>query len=293
MVAIPINVWRERGTKVRLRRRNVFVIDEGVETGPPLLLLHGFPTASWDWSPIWEQLKATQRVIAFDFLGFGFSDKPNPHDYTILGQAALTEALVEHLGLTTFHVMAHDYGDTVAQELLARQNEGSGAGTWLSLMLLNGGLFPETHRPRLLQKLLLTSAGPLLTRLVNQRSFSRAFSQVWGPDTQPSQEELQAFWELIIHNDGNKIMNRLLRYIPERTLHRPRWVDALREAEIALGLINGSVDPVSGAHMVARYREIISKQHFITELPTIGHYPQVEAPDEVLKAYGEFRQGLE
>ncbi len=88
-------------------------------------------------------------------LGLGFSDEPDPHAWSTMEQADLWEALAIERRLAKFHVLAHDYGDTVAQELPARRNEGSGVGTWLCVCFLDGGLFPETHRARLLQKLLL------------------------------------------------------------------------------------------------------------------------------------------
>ena len=92
-------------------------------------------------------------------LGFGFSDKPNNRDYTIHQQADLFESLVTSLDLQKFHVVAHDYGVSVAQELLARQLEGEGAGLWQSCLLLNGGLFPETHHALFIQKLMLSPLG--------------------------------------------------------------------------------------------------------------------------------------
>jgi pimeloyl-ACP methyl ester carboxylesterase len=84
----------------------------------------------------------------------------------------------------------------------------------------------------------------------------------------------------------------LLGYIAERRQFRERWVRALREARMPLALVNGSADPVSGAHMVARFREVVGTQHFIRELPGIGHYPQLEAPQAVLDACEEFWSGI-
>ncbi len=151
--------WRSQGRFATLLGHEIFYADTATSGTPPILLIHGFPTSSWDWAWVWDELAADHRLIAPDLLGFGFSDKPNPHTYSIAEQADLCEALVRELGLGEHHVLAHDYGDTVAQELLARQNEGTGAGRWRSLCLLNGGLFPETHRPRPIQKLLLSSLG--------------------------------------------------------------------------------------------------------------------------------------
>lgn len=280
--------WRERGAMVRLLDHEIFFIGEGEPDSPTLLLIHGFPTSSWDWQQIWPALRQGYRVVAMDMLGFGYSDKPNRRDYTIHRQADFVEALVAHLGLAEFHVLAHDYGVSVAQELLARQNEGKGAGRWLSCCFLNGGLFPEMHRALFTQKLLLSPLGPLANRLFGKAQFDRAFSKVFGQATQPSERELAEFWHLINYKDGKHLFHNLITYIRDRRQHRARWVAALIDTPVPLALINGSTDPVSGAHMVARYRELGCRLDYLAQLPEIGHYPQVEAPGPVAQHYLQF-----
>jgi len=289
---ISVDQWREGGHVTQLLGREIFYVDTGDLDKPVIFLIHGFPTSSWDWASIWASLNETYRLVAMDLLGFGFSEKPDPHTYSIMEQADLCEALVADRKLDQFHVLAHDYGDTVAQELLARQNEGKGAGRWLSVCLLNGGLFPETHKARLIQKLLLSPLGPAINKLTTKRTFDKSFSAIFGPDTKPSAAELDDFWTLINYNDGKHGFHNLITYMTDRKTHRERWVGALQHSGIPIGLINGSVDPVSGAHMVERYRDVVSRDHFIVELPTIGHYPQVEAPTEVLEAYLRFLRQL-
>jgi pimeloyl-ACP methyl ester carboxylesterase len=289
---LSVERWRERGHFSRLRGREIFCVDSGELDKPAIFLIHGFPTSSWDWAPIWTALNESYRLVALDMLGFGFSDKPHAHRYSIMEQADICEALLVDRKLTGFHVLAHDYGDTVAQELLARQNEGKGVGSWLSVCFLNGGLFPETHQARLIQKLLLSPLGQLFNKLSTKRTFDKSFSAVFGPDTKPSDEELEGFWRLINYNDGKHVFHNLITYMSDRRQHRERWVGALKESIVPIGLINGSMDPVSGAHMLARYREVISRDHFTVELPTIGHYPQVEAPAEVVSAYLRFLRQL-
>lgn len=291
-MSISIEQWRERGHVARLMDRKIFCVDSGELDKPVIFLIHGFPTASWDWERIWPLLNESHRLVALDMLGFGFSDKPNPHEYSIMEQADLCEALIAERKLAKFHVLAHDYGDTVAQELLARQNEGSGEGTWLSVCFLNGGLFPETHRARLIQKLLLSRLGPLINQLTTKRTFDKSFSAVFGPDTKPSSAELESFWNLINYNGGRHCFHNLISYMSDRKTHRQRWVRALRDSRVPIGLINGSIDPVSGAHMVSRYHEVVSRDHFTVELPRVGHYPQVEAPAEVAHAYLDFLRQL-
>lgn len=287
---MDLDEWRHRGRRVKAGGHELFLMDTDPAGARPgtIFFIHGFPTAGWDFHRLFPGLEPDYRLVVPDMLGFGFSDKPKRHDYTIHEQADLLEEVIAGLGLGRFHVMAHDYGDSVAQEMLARENaRPREERRWLSLCLLNGGLFPETHHARLSQKLLHGPLGPLIGRLMSRGTLERNLRAVFGPQTPPSPEELDAFWTLITENRGDYIAHRLIRYIRDRRCHRERWVQALRAAAIPIQLINGSMDPVSGAHMVARYRELVS-QRDIVELPRIGHYPQVEAPEEVLAHYRDF-----
>src|SRR5690349_7698948 len=110
--------WRAQGRSYEHHRQEIFYRDEGA--GEILLCIHGFPTASWDWHAIWPELVARFRVIAPDMVGFGFSAKPADYSYSIMDQADLHEGLLASLGIRRAYILAHDYGDTVAQELLAR-----------------------------------------------------------------------------------------------------------------------------------------------------------------------------
>ena len=283
--------WKSLGNSLRLKGHSIFVIDSGPPLQNPdaetILLLHGYPTSSWDWERLWALLQTDYRLIALDLLGFGFSDKPYPHHYLINEQADIVEALVDHLSLERFHVLSHDYGDTVAQELLARQNERE-QPQWLSLCLLNGGLFPETHRPRLIQRLLASPLGPYLTRHMEKPSIHKTMSQIFGADSQPSEELIEGFWEVININNGRRTLHKLIDYMKQRRQNRERWVGALGQSQVPIGLINGSADPISGAHMVARYKEVVGPPLMIISLEKIGHYPQWEAPSQVNSAYRQF-----
>lgn len=284
--------WYQRGQIRRLGDHSIFTIDEGSADQSAIILIHGFPTSSWDWQPIWETLRKEYRLISLDMLGFGFSDKPNRRDYTIHQQADLFDALIKELGLQQYHVLAHDYGDTVAQELLARQIDGTGCGKWLSGCFLNGGLFPETHRALLIQKLMLSPLGKLINKFTGFKQFAASFSMVFGENTKPNEQALREFWEVINFNDGRHLFHNLITYILDRREHRTRWVDALQQSPVPLSLINGSVDPVSGAHLVTRYKELECRLDHLLELPEIGHYPQVEAPEQVAQAYLSFLREL-
>jgi pimeloyl-ACP methyl ester carboxylesterase len=286
---VTLDEWRAAGNTFTYRGQPIFFRDEG--TGDDLVCIHGFPTASWDWERIWPALVRRFRVLAADMIGFGFSAKPRDYDYSILDQATLTEAFLDARGAGAVHVLAHDYGDTVAQELLARHDERVAAGkptrTIRSICFLNGGLFPETHRARLVQKLLIGPLGPLVARLANERNFGQGFSAIFGPRTRPSAAELHDFWTLMSGNGGTRIAHKLIRYMEERRRYRERWVGALQRTRVPLRVIDGPEDPVSGRHMTVRYRELVPNPDVVL-LEGIGHYPQVEAPELVLRHYLEF-----
>lgn len=284
--------WRAAGDAIPVGGHDIFVLDTGsAAPAGTIVVLHGFPTAGWDFHRILPALAVQYRVVIPDMLGYGFSAKPRPHSYSIPEQADLMEGVMTALGLGPMHVLAHDYGDTVAQELLARDNARTAEDRrFRSLCLLNGGLFPETHRARLIQKLLAGPFGAVVNMLTTQRRFDKSFSAVFGAKTQPSRAELDAFWRLICAHDGRHVFTSLIGYMAERRANRQRWLDALVEAHCPVQLVNGSDDPVSGAHMVARYRELVRADDDIIELPGIGHYPQVEAPDAVARACLAFFQ---
>ncbi len=244
--------WQRSGRTYRHRGQDIFYRRGG--GGEALLLIHGFPTSSWDWHRVWDPLTACFDVIAPDMIGFGFSAKP----------------------------VDYDYGDTVAQELLARRFDRI-----RSVCLLNGGIFPGVHRPLRIQTLLAGPLGFLLVHLLSQATLRRSFRKIFGAETQPSEREIQDFWKVIEHNDGRRIVHKLIRYMKEREIHGRRWVEALDRSPPALRHINGLSDPISGAHVAEFYRRRIEGAD-VVGLEGVGHYPQIEAPGAVVSALLEF-----
>ena len=259
--------------------------------GDPVILLHGFPTASWDWSRLWPMLTQHHQVLTLDMLGFGFSDKPTLYDYSIEDQADLFEGWISGLGLKTVSLLAHDYGGSVAQELLAREQEGLLSFRIERVCFLNGALFPEVHHPLLIQKLLRSPLGGLISLGLTRRTFERNFRRLFAPGCPPSKEDMDDFWYLLVYNNGRGILHRLIHFMEERRIHRNRWVGALQKASQPLRLVSGVTDPVSGAAMARRFRELVPDPDVVS-LRNVGHYPHFESPGEVYRAWREFwKQG--
>jgi pimeloyl-ACP methyl ester carboxylesterase len=288
---LQLRDWYESGQYFQFDDYRIFYQEASPEKPRTLVLLHGFPTSSWDWRALWEELALEYRLVAPDFLGFGYSDKPTDYDYEISEQADLVESLLDSIGVTRYHLLAHDYGDTVAQELLARESESDAPLKIQSIILLNGGLFPETHQPRPIQKLLLSPIGKWLSPFLSRNTLKQNFDKIFGPNTQPSAREIDEWWSLIRYNGGQRVFHLLIRYMEEREQYRERWVKPLFEPPVMVRLIVGEADPISGGHMAMRYKELVRSPD-IQLLPGVGHYPQTEMPKLVLEHCWTFWENL-
>lgn len=255
--------WKAGGRYFDYLGFDIFYRVEG--SGPALLLIHGYPFSSWDWSLIWPTLTERFTVIAPDMIGMGFSDKPVAYGYSVPDHADVHEALLAHLNVDACHVLAHDLGDSVGQELLARHEFGGQAYGSLrieSITWLNGGLFNEAYAPRLVQKLLSrTPLGDITSRFqgsaVARRVMDRTLDEMFGPNTKPSPRMIEQFHQIMDYNDGAQVTHKVGRFVADRYLHRNRWVRAMRQTAVPMRLIDGPIDPNSGRHMADRYREII------------------------------------
>lgn len=285
--AFTLDAWQHAGKWFSYDGHAIFSRMAG--QGEPLVLLHGFPTASWDWNRLWPMLVRHYNLLTLDMLGFGFSDKPGHYPYSIEDQADLIQGWLEGLGLPHVHLLAHDYGTTVVQELMAREQEGSLGFGIESVCLLNGGIFPEVHQPLFIQKVLRSPLGGLVSRGLTRKTFERNFQRLFGSRNPPDHQDLEDFWHLLTYNNGRGVLHRLIQFMEERRCHRNRWVGALQQYSGPMRLISGSADPVSGVAMARRYRELIPGPDVVS-LRNVGHYPHFEQPWDVFTAYREFRK---
>jgi pimeloyl-ACP methyl ester carboxylesterase len=273
-----IEGWFAGGERVQAGAHRLFVRTEGEAGAPWVTFLHGFPTSSWDWARVAPELAAAgRRLLLFDLLGFGDSDKPPDHAYSIHEQADLTEALWRHHGIERTALVAHDYGVSVGQELLARHAEGALGVEVERIAFLNGGLYPDLHRALTVQKLLLhPRTGPMLSRLIDERALARGLRRVFSPEHRPARDELHEHWLGVERRGGARIQHRLIRYIEDRRRHEARWTGALERTSVPRRFVWGMRDPISGAHMAERIAERMPGE--LHALPDAGHYPQLEAP---------------
>jgi pimeloyl-ACP methyl ester carboxylesterase len=262
-----------RGHRIAFRRRG---------SGPTVLLLHGFPTWSYDYAEMASDLAADHDVITMDFLGYGASDKPGSYSYSVDESADTVEDLVAHLGLTSVRLVVHDYGGIVGQELVDRANRGVLPFAIEHLTMLNSGIVYSAYRPTRMQKLLiLPVVGKLLAGQVSAARVRSALDAVRG--TPLSDREFDDLWLGMSRDDGHKRSHLLIKYNTERAAHHRRWESALADWAGPLHLVWGLADPVSGGHVLELAVKVLP-QASVTQLPGVGHYPSSEAPQAVTAA---------
>jgi pimeloyl-ACP methyl ester carboxylesterase len=267
-------VWRAGGRLVEVNGHKLFV-RTGLGNGPPLVFLHGYPSSSYDWRHVIDVLPE-QEFACFDFLGFGLSDKPRDHVYSLMDQADLVEGIVRQ----QIALVAHDMGTSVATELLARDLEGRLPFRLRSVLLLNGSMVIERASLTASQKVLRSRFGAIAALLSNERSFRAGFGRLFSPDHPLSADEAADQWALLAHGGGNRILHRLTYYLNERVTYAERWHGALRDWGGELELAWGMLDPVSTEAVLDAVLGLRPHAR-VTRFDGLGHYPQLESPGAV------------
>lgn len=270
-----VREWQDGGRWVPTDAGRVFV-RSGAGAGPTVLLLHGFPSCSYDFRSVVARL-AGRSWLTMDFLGFGLSDKPNPHRYSLFEQADLVQQVVESSSTGPVVLAAHDMGTSVATELLARDIDGTLPFDLQRAVLTNGSVILERASLRPIQKVLRGPFGAVAARLTNRPSFVRSFGRLFSPAHPLTADEAAAQWALLTNNGGNRIAHLLSAYLDERVRHAQRWHGAVRDWPKPLGFVWGLDDPVATTNVLDGLRQLRPGAD-VVELAGLGHYPQVEDP---------------
>jgi pimeloyl-ACP methyl ester carboxylesterase len=271
--------WKNKSEFITIFNRKIFVIDEG-NSDETLVILHGYPTSSFDYYKVLPDLAKKYRVILHDHLGFGFSDKPLDYSYSLIEQADVALQLWKQLGLKKVTLLAHDYGTSVATEILARHNKQQIDLQLQQLILSNGSMHIEFSKLRTIQKLLKSKiTGKFVASLTNYAIFRKNMRNIYFDKNKATNEELHEMWALLEHNNGRKIIHELTNYINERYYYWHRWIGALKETQIPTKIIWAKNDPIAIpkiAELLAE--EIPNNQLFWME--NCGHFLMLEKPEE-------------
>ena len=136
-------------------------LDEG--SGPVVLMLHGNPTWSFYYRNLLNQLVAAGfRCIVPDHIGCGLSDKPQDYDYTLKRRIDDVERLIDHLAISKFSLVVHDWGGAIGCGLAGRR-----AASLEKLVVLNTAAFRSKRIPLRIAAVKIPLLGPLIIRGLN------------------------------------------------------------------------------------------------------------------------------
>ena len=216
-------------------------------------------------------------MIVHDHLGFGFSDKPRDYSYSLVDQADHAIALWRAVGVTEAVLLAHDYGTSVATELLARRNFGAEPIKLRSLTLCNGSMHIELANLRIMQRLLKAPlVGSVVARLASQRLFHRNMRKLFADPSFLDDEELDAMWTQLVAGGGRAVLPAVTRYIDERYKFWHRWIGALRDTDLPVHIVWARQDPVAVEKMAHVLHDEIANSD-LQLLDGVGHFPMIEA----------------
>ena len=282
-----VAAWERRGTYRTLAGLKTFTIDvaaTGAETLEPLVVLHGFPSSSFDFHHVVDELARHRRVLLFDMIGYGLSAKPD-RVYTIDMQADVAQAFVADAGVSTLALLTHDLGDTVGGELLARHAEGRWPVEVTRRVLTNGSIYIEMAHLSAGQELLLSLPDARLpdSAGIDGAAMQASLAATFSAGSRVEEAVMAGEWELISHDEGHLLLPRTIRYIEERRRNQARYTGAIESHPAPLAIVWGTEDPIAVATMATRLRGV-RPDASLTWLEGIGHYPMLESPKNFLDA---------
>ena len=293
-----VAAWRKRGDYLDSPDGKVFVVDTPASTAstpssrPPLLVLHGFPTSSFDFRAVLGLWSENRRVILFDQIGFGLSDKPDRR-YGIHLHADTAQHVVSELGVEEFDLLTHDMGDSVGGEILARDSEATLNATVRRRVICNGSIYLDLAQLTLGQQLLMGLPDEATDELPVE-SFVNGVTGTFAPDREVDPVDAAAHGLLAQTNGGLRLMARLIRYLEDRKAEESRYTGAIESHPSPLRIVWGDQDPVAVIAMAHRLADrlvgdtddggVADEYPDMEILTGVGHYPMIEAPERFARS---------
>ena len=259
---------------------NVFYRTWGDESKPKLVLIHGFPNSSFDYYKMIPYLEDEYHIAVLDFPGSGFSDKPlDGYNYMLAENAEIVDHFVrEVVGFDDFALFTHDRGVSIGLAFLGNYLDNPSPGYTVNYHFLsNSGMFlPLANLVPFQLSLLDADAGE---RMIQARSAQ--------PRRTEGEPESLAFSDIFAFNQGNISLLYVGRYLLERQVNETRWLENLLRSPVPVAYLWGLTDNVNPIripnHVWDTYLNDREVESSFWILPTAGHYPQRDNPEEVAK----------
>lgn len=281
-----VRAWAARGQDEIACGLRIFAVDVPAAAGVPdheaVLVLHGFPSSSLDFHRVMSAFGG-RRTLLFDAPGFGLSEKPGGHAYTLHEVADVACVLLASRGIRKVHAVAHDMGTSVLAELLARRLAGSLAFELASVLFLNGSVYVEMTSLTASQRLLRSPLAPVFARLSTRRTFVAQMARICGQAL--DRDELDAMWFSLRRDDGHLRLPATIGYVSERYRFADRWTGAFLKTDLPARVVWGPLDTVALIAIGERLAQALPRAELV-RLEGLGHYPMLEDPARVAQVLG-------
>jgi haloalkane dehalogenase len=243
-------------------------------SGPPVLLLHGWPTSSYLWRRVIPPISKRNRALALDLPGFGASDKPTDGRYNFPDFERAIDGFLDGLGIETVAIAGHDLGGPVAVHWLLANRERV-----THLALLNTLLYPEFD-PTVFEFVKMLSEPASRDRATSDEGLAEIIRLGLADDSNATEEVLAGVGAPFASDDDRLALARA-----GIGLHPDGFVEiaqGLPTLELPVRVIYGEQDRVlpDVAETFARVKRD-TPQAEVTVLPGCGHFLQEEEPERV------------
>lgn len=264
---------------------SIFHICQGNPENPAILMIHGYPTMSFDYAPLFNKLKNDFYVCALDTPGYGFSDKPQDgYDYSIDDDARLVDEYIREIAsLDEFVLLTHDKGDSVGLALLQIYQAYDEKPYQINHhFITNGNIYLPLAQLTNSQKALLNSiSGPLISALLSGAPLAEGLVDLAFATTLP-QSEIDSYASIFDYQDGGRVQHEIIEYLNERSENEVGWLKALAKSEIPTTLIWGELDEIAPTAVPdfvwENYLQARVVPAFYWRIPCANHYLQVDQP---------------
>ena len=298
-MSLELNAWKSEGEFISFGpfHHKLFVRQIGDSTAASnktLLLIHGFPESSYSYHAIVDGMRGSfDRIILFDMLGYGLSDKPvEDFTYSLFEQADTVLWVWKHFGIKGGHVLAHDMGDSVLTEIVAR-HENDILPAWFSdgiqsLTFTNGSMILDLADLRVTQKMLLSKYGRTANKMTTFKVFKQQVKSAHG-NGNLSDHEIDILWEANTLQEGNRKTYLTIKYLNDRKrFEKTRWLPALGQTKLPIHLCWGKDDEVARAQMANYLKKNVCKDATLTVMDGVGHFCQLGSPQKWVESVSKF-----
>jgi len=267
---------------------NIFSVQKGDGKKPPILMIHGYPTSSFDFMELFDLLSMDYFVCALDTQGYGFSDKPrNGYKYSIEDDARLVNYYInEVLNVRKLTVVTHDKGNSVGLALLDLY-KNQNRYTIGHLILTNGNIYLPLANLTGFQKILLNRlTGPVATKFVTGKTLANRLNKTTHNITE-SPEKVRSNAFILGYQNGGQIQHDIIQYLNQRKHYEVQWLENLRNSTVPTTLVWGEEDTIAPTkvsdYVWANYLKVRTAQSNYWIIPGANHYVQNDKPEIVSK----------